>query len=141
MPTHAVSEAEVEEWIKNLGETFSDSEASFKAFEEKYLAAYDIIFDAIGKVVSLKESGRRGDAEVAMSKWMEPSRVIGVGTMKKTALKPALLTAAREALAQIDEKFAIAIDAYPTQVYLFPDDNILIRKESQDEDLRALGLA
>jgi hypothetical protein len=142
MPIRFLGESDIERKIEALGETFSPgAEEAFQAFEKVYLAAYEIIFDAIGKVASLKESGRRGDAEIQMSKWMEPSRLIGVAVAKKAALSPALLTAAREAVAQIlPERFGIVLDHYPTLVYVFPDDETVVRPESTEEDLRALGL-
>jgi len=142
MLIHFLGDSDIERKIDALGETFSPrSEESFHAFEKVYLAAYDIIFNAIGRVASLKESGRRGDAEIEMSKWVEPSRIIGVAVAKKSALSPALLTAAREAVARIlPERFSIVLDHYPTLVYVFPDDEMVIRPESSEEDLRALGL-
>ncbi len=142
MPIHVLGESDIERKIEALGETFHPGvEESFQAFEKVYLAAYEIIFNAIGKVASLKESGRRGDADIVMSKWMEPSRLIGVAIAKKTALSPALLTTAHEALAQISpERFGIVLDDYPTLVYVFPDDETVVRPESTEEDLRALGL-
>jgi len=141
MPTSFVSETEVEGRINGLGESFSGEEASFKAFEERYLAAYQIIFDSLAREAVVIESGEGGDEEISMSKWMEPSRVIGVVVSKREALKPSLIAAVRNALTQINDQFAVVLSTYPTQVYIFPDSDILIRNESRREDLHALGLA
>ena len=104
------------------------------------MVAYNTVFNSIAQVASIKESGKLGDAALAMSQWVDPDRLIVVGVKKKDALRPILLSAARNALGQLNEKFAVGFDAYPTQVYVFPNDDILIRKESLESDLRALGL-
>ncbi len=136
-----LEQSEIEIRIDGLGATFSDSEESFKAFEAIYLRVYDIVFTAMEKAASVMESGRKGDAEIKMSKWMEPSRIIGVVVAKKTALKPLLLMSANAALAQVlPERFSIVVDHYPTLVYVFPNEEIVVPPGSKEEDLLALGL-
>ena len=63
------------------------------AFEEKYLGAYDLIFEAVGKVASLDEAGETEGGDLSMSDGMEPHRLIGVVVMNQAALRPKLLEA------------------------------------------------
>ena len=141
MNIRTVTDNEVEAWIKDLGETFiPGSQESFDAFEQKFLTAYHTIFTEVSKVATVKEGGASGKADLAMSQWMEPTRAIGVVAMHKAALKPELLAALTHALKQMDEKFGVVLDRWPTQVCLSAEEQVLIRNESNESDLVALGL-
>lgn len=124
-----------------------EAEAKFDLFgdlsslsEERYFEVYDLIFTTMSEAVEIKESGRSGDAEVTMSKWVELTRVLGVVVMKKSALKPELIEAANRALRIAGEEFAILIDDYPTQIYILPDGEVFIRDGSLESDLMLVGL-
>ena len=141
MKIRIVTDDEVGAWIEELGETFiPGSHESFDAFERKFVTAYRVIFDELSRVMTVKEGGTSGKAELAMSQWMEPTRAIGVVAMNKAALKPDLLTAINRALQQLDEKFGVVLDSWPTQVCLSSDRSVLVRDKSDKGDLIALGL-
>jgi len=140
MSVRYLSQQDIQKKIDFLGDTFSSGEESFSLFEKKYLEVYDVVFSLMSEVVKVKESGRLGEAEACMSKWVEPSRIYGVVIMKKSALKPQLLEAAHRALRMIEGDFAIMVDDFPTVIYVFPGGEVLVADGSLGKDLKLIGL-
>ena len=63
--------------------------------------------------------------------------------MNVPVCKPELLSAIHTALEQLTqkkEKFAVALDAWPTKVFILPGDDVLIWKGADEKYLAALGL-
>ena len=146
MKIETVSYNEARTRVKALGKTFTPgSEGEFAAFEEKYLGAYDLIFEAIGKVAALDEYGKSEGGDLNMSEWMTPQRLIGVVVENDAALQPTLVPAICRILNQLDEeyedaKFAVQLQSDSATVYVFPGDHVLIKNDSAESDLTALGL-
>ena len=140
MEIRYISDTEIEPLIELLGETFSQAEESFATFEQSFLVAYDAIFTQLSRVVAVKESGRSVKASLSMSKWVEPSRVIGVVVSDQSALQPQLITSINTALTQIRDRFAVVLDNYPTLVYIFPEGKVFILNGSAENDISVLGL-
>ena len=138
--------AEAEARAAALGKTFTPgSEEEFAAFEEKYLGAYDLIFAAIGQVASLDEAGVTKGGDLSMSDGMTPGRMIGVVIENRAAFRPELLRAVCGILSELDDeyedaKFAVQLQKVPTTVWVFPGDSVLVEKDSDENDLKALGL-
>ena len=146
MNIHTIStEKEKRAWIDPLGPTYGPNlGAEFAAFEQKYLAAHDFIMDAIAKVASVQEVGEPGKADLITSRWMNPQRLFGVVVRNEAALQPALFSAIHTALERLErkkrEKFAVVLDAWPTEVFILPGDDVLIWKGTDEKHLAALGL-
>ena len=148
MKIETITSVEAEARADALGKTYAPgSEEEFAAFEEKYLGAYDLIFEAIGQVASLDDEG----GELSMSDGVDPERMINVVVMQRPALRPALLEAIRGILNRLDDeyedaKFAVQLRTYSLRtktemtVYVFPGDEVCIKEGSDEDDLAALGL-
>lgn len=140
-----ITSASDEETVAMLGPSYDIGSASgFSEFESKYLYAYRKVADGIRGIADLDDNASTG-AYIAMSSWVDPSRCIDVVIETREVLSPSLLRACIDAVDSIfndiGEKFGVRLECYPTEVYVFPGENIYIFSESVAEDLLAMGLS
>ena len=135
-----IAQSHAEGAIDALESVMSESDFDLIEFERKYLDTYDTIFTGLSKIATVSESGERESGELSMSKWVEPSKAIGVVVENKSALRPEIIKAIQNILTAREEKFVVVLDDFPTILYIFPDGVILVIAGSLPDDLRRLGL-
>lgn len=90
-------------------------------FEKEHRIVYDDLMSRLSRVVSVKESGRWGDADLAMSRWVDPSRVIVVVVRTARGRDRKVIEAAFDAIRDVEPDYAVLFDDDPNQVCVCRD--------------------
>ncbi|HEY1050952.1 MAG TPA: hypothetical protein VGE39_14380 [Prosthecobacter sp.] len=107
--------------------------------EAEYLQAYHALFNALKAVIPLVESGEPGEADIAMSQYVDATRVLVVVVREPSERLRAFVEVAFEFLATHPEH-AVLLDDYPIQLLLLPSRTLWVPSSVPVEYLRMLGI-
>lgn len=107
--------------------------------ESEFLNAYHSLFDSLKSIVALVESGDPGDADVAMSRWVDPTRVITI-VVRTASNRLRLLVGAALGFLENFPKHAVLIDDYPIRLVMLTSHTIMVPRSVPAEYLRMLGI-
>ncbi len=118
---------------------WDDRTMSFEDMEKNFLAVYGEIFETIQKQASVEESGSGEDTDMAMSKWVDPTRVIPVVIWR---LNPAFakLVQPLQLVLKKHQGYAVMFMKSPSRLVLLSDGEILVSRDAERDFLCSFDL-